>query len=89
MPSTVWAVVRNGKIEFLEGSSLPEGAKVLVTLVPDGAGSWLGASQGTLDAIWQNDEDDVYAKLLKKVVSSLSAIHFPICLGRRFGLQSS
>jgi len=34
-PSTMWAVVRKGKIELLEKNELPEGARVLVTLLPD------------------------------------------------------
>jgi hypothetical protein len=33
--STMWAVVRNGKIELLEKADLPEGSRVLITLVPD------------------------------------------------------
>jgi hypothetical protein len=35
MLRTVWAVVREGKIELLENLSLSEGARVLVTLMPD------------------------------------------------------
>jgi hypothetical protein len=34
-PNTVWAVVRKGKIELLEQTPLPEGMRVLVTLLPD------------------------------------------------------
>lgn len=34
-PSTMWAVVRKGKIELLEKNELPEGARVLVTVLPD------------------------------------------------------
>jgi hypothetical protein len=34
MPITVWAKVNQGKIELLEPMDLPEGARVLVTLVP-------------------------------------------------------
>lgn len=34
MPTTVWAKVSQGKIELLEPIDLPEGATVLVTLVP-------------------------------------------------------
>jgi hypothetical protein len=33
MLKTVWAVVRDGKIELLENAPLPEGARVLVTLI--------------------------------------------------------
>lgn len=64
MLSTVWAVVRQGKIELLEPVDLPEGARVLVTLLSDGDSAfWLNASQKALDAVWGNAEDDVYAKL--------------------------
>jgi hypothetical protein len=66
MMNTVWAVVHDGKIELLEQASLPEGARVLVTLVSDGDEQfWLGISRSSLDAIWDNHEDDVYAELLK------------------------
>ncbi len=67
MPKTVRAVVREGKIEFLEPVELPEGANVLVTLLPDEeAEFWLRASQVSLDALWDNPEDDVYGKLLEE-----------------------
>ena len=65
MLKTLWATVRQGKIELLELSELPEGAKVLVTLLPDEeAEFWLQASQTSLDRVWDNTEDDVYAQVL-------------------------
>ena len=65
MLKTLWATVRQGKIELLELSELPEGAKVLVTLLPDEeAEFWFQASQTSLDTVWDNTEDDVYAQLL-------------------------
>ncbi|MEG4519843.1 MULTISPECIES: hypothetical protein [unclassified Microcoleus] len=65
MLKTLWATVREGKIELLELSELPEGAKVLVTVLPDEeAEFWLQASQTSLDTVWDNTEDDVYAQLL-------------------------
>ncbi|MEG4273158.1 MULTISPECIES: hypothetical protein [unclassified Microcoleus] len=65
MLKTLWATVRQGKIELLELSELPEGAKVLVTVLPDEeAEVWLQASQTSLDTVWDNTEDDVYAQLL-------------------------
>ncbi|MDQ2097560.1 MAG: hypothetical protein QQW96_07935 [Tychonema bourrellyi B0820] len=65
MLKTLWATVRQGKIELLELSELPEGAKVLVTLLPDEESEfWLQASQTSLDTVWDNSEDDVYAQLL-------------------------
>lgn len=67
MFSTVWAVVREGKIEPLEQVDLPEGSKVLVTLISEEDGEfWTQASQGALDAVWDNSEDEVYARLLEK-----------------------
>ena len=65
MLSTVRAVVREGRIELLERVDLPEGSKLLVTLLPDAEASfWLDASQTSLDRIWDSPEDDVYACLL-------------------------
>jgi hypothetical protein len=61
------ATVRQGKIELLESSELPEGARVLVTILPDDETQfWLSSSQASLDAIWNNTEDDVYEELLEK-----------------------
>jgi len=58
MLKTLWATVRQGKLELLELSELPEGAKVLVTVLPDEeAEFWLQASQTSLDRVWDNTED--------------------------------
>ena len=65
MLKTVWATVRQGKIVLLESAELPEGTRVLVTLLPDDESLfWQQASQSSLDTVWDNDEDDVYAQLL-------------------------
>ena len=67
MLNTAWAIVREGKIELLEQVDLPEGRKVLVTLLPDeDTLFWLHTSRVSLDVIWDNTEDDVYAQLLEK-----------------------
>lgn len=67
MLKTLWATVHQAKIELLESAEIPEGTKVLVTLVPnDQAKFWLQTSQVSLDEIWSNSEDDVYAQLLQK-----------------------
>ncbi len=64
MLKTLWATVKAGKIELMESIELPEGAKVLVTLLPDEETDfWLQTSQVSLDTIWDNPEDDVYAQL--------------------------
>jgi len=63
MLKTLWAKVRQGKIELLEAAELPEGVRVLVTVLPDDeAEFWLQASQISVDAVWDNTEDDVYAR---------------------------
>jgi len=65
MVVTLRAVIRDGKVELIERQALPEGARVLVTLLPDDAVRfWQQASQLTLDHIWDHPEDDRYAALL-------------------------
>ena len=65
MLKTLWATVRQGKIELLESAELPQGTKVLVTLLSDNETEfWLQASQPSSDAVWNNVEDDIYAQLL-------------------------
>jgi hypothetical protein len=60
MLKTLWATVRQGKVELLDLTELPEGSRLLVTLLPDDeADFWLKSSQTSLDAIWDNTEDDV------------------------------
>jgi hypothetical protein len=66
MLRTLWATVRQGKIERLESVELPEGVRVLVTVLHDNKTEfWLQASQTSLNAVWDNAEDDVYAQLLQ------------------------
>jgi hypothetical protein len=66
--TTIRAVVRDGKIVPVDDVRLQEGAHVLVTLHPDADEStfWQGVDQDALAAIWDNQDDDVYAQLLKK-----------------------
>ena len=66
MLHTLWGIVKENKIELLEEANIPEGAKVLVTLITDDLNSqfWTQASRSSLDTIWNNSEDDIYAKLL-------------------------
>lgn len=66
MGNTIRAVVHEGRIELLEKIDLPEGSEVLVTLLPDDPGFWLKVSESSLDSVWDNSEDDVYAELLEK-----------------------
>ncbi|MFN2453528.1 MAG: hypothetical protein ABR577_04845 [Pyrinomonadaceae bacterium] len=66
MLNNIRAIVREGKIELLEKVEIPEGTEVLVTPLVDETGFWLNASESSLDSVWDNSEDDVYAELLEK-----------------------
>lgn len=68
MLRTVWAIVREGKIQLLENISLPDGAKVLVTVLAQEEEQqfWLKVSEESLTELWDNTEDDIYAELLQK-----------------------
>jgi hypothetical protein len=68
MLKTLRAVVRKEKIELLEKEKIPEGTRVLVTLLPNDEESefWFGTSLVSLDTVWNNAEDEIYAELLKK-----------------------
>ena len=66
MMNTVRAVVRNGRVELLELVDLPEGTEALVTLLGDTGTEqfWAAAALPAADAVWDNEEDEVYAGLL-------------------------
>lgn len=66
MFSTIRGIAREGKIELLERTDIPEGTEVLVTILSDDALFWLGASQPSLASVWDNSEDNVYEQLLKE-----------------------
>ena len=66
MSTTVRAVVHDGRIELVDELDLPEGAQVLVTLVTEDDEFWTAASRPSLDAVWDNADDDVYEQLLEK-----------------------
>lgn len=66
MLSTALGIVKDGKIEILERIALPEGQRVLVTILLDYDMFWREASQETLKQIWDNNDDDVYARLLNE-----------------------
>ena len=66
MPNTVWAVVHDGKIETVGKVDAPEETRALVTLlVKDEVDFWQTASAASLDAVWNNADDDVYDELLE------------------------
>jgi predicted DNA-binding antitoxin AbrB/MazE fold protein len=67
MPNTIEAVVKNGQFVPIESITWPDGTKAIVTIVDDDEREfWLSASEESLNAIWDNEEDDVYAELLSK-----------------------
>jgi predicted DNA-binding antitoxin AbrB/MazE fold protein len=65
MQERIRAIVTEGRIQPLDDLSLPDGTEVLVTVVSNDKEFWLNASTPSLEAIWDNSEDDVYAELLK------------------------
>lgn len=74
---TVEAIIdKNGAARLLGDAKLPKDRHALVTILDEepidsiGSGSdendlWLSRSSETLEEIWDNEEDDVYAELLK------------------------
>ena len=77
MSKALRAINGEGKIEPLEQVDLPEGIKVLVTLLPDGENEfWLQTSQASLDVIWDNPEDIDNIPLLRPSPSRLGHAEF-------------
>ena len=67
MLNTVKAIVRKKRIELEEPLNIPDGTKLLVVILEeDDDKFWQNAGSSSLDKIWKNTEDDVYAKLIKK-----------------------
>lgn len=64
MLTSIRAIVREGRIELLDKAEIPDGTEVLITPVVDAPDFGLRVSESTLDSVWENSEDDVYAKLL-------------------------
>ena len=54
----LYRVPENGKAEIVNG-------ELVLTVLSNGDDFWLNASEVSLNAIWDNPEDDVYAELLK------------------------
>ena len=61
-------IVQDKKVVLLEEIHIPDGTRVIVTVPSDeeSVSFWHAASAGTLDKIWNNEEDDIYADLLKE-----------------------
>ncbi len=67
MINTIEAIVKNGHFIPVKDISFPDGTKAMVTIVAeDDTEFWMAASQESLNEIWDNAEDDVYAELLNK-----------------------
>lgn len=67
MLKTLLATVRQGKIEISEQVTLPEGTKVLVTVLSNDEAEFLNdTTPESLNKVWDNTEDDIYAKLLEQ-----------------------
>jgi hypothetical protein len=67
MLRSIWATIGAGQSHFNEEVDLPEGARLLVTVLPENENQfWLSASQTSLAAVWDNAEDDAYGRLLEK-----------------------
>jgi predicted RNA-binding protein (virulence factor B family) len=67
MLQTIHAVVEDEQIKLLEPVILQPGQKLLVTILNDSEERfWTAASQSALAAIWNNEEDDIYAELLQE-----------------------
>ena len=65
--NTIEAIVKNGQIVPLADVRLEEGEKVLVTLSDSyDEDFWNAVTDDSLDKIWDNLEDDIYAELLTK-----------------------
>jgi len=65
MQERIRATVHEGRIEPHDKLDVPDGTEVMITVLSNGDDFWLNASGSSLDAIWGNSEDDVYAELLK------------------------
>ena len=63
---TLPAVVTDGQIKLLTSVELAEGTKLLVTALSHDVNAFgLQNGHAVFDSIWNNEEDDVYADLLK------------------------
>ena len=66
MQERIRAIVNHGRIEPFEELDVPDGTEVLVTVLSNGEDFWLNVSESSLNTIWDNIEDDVYADLLER-----------------------
>ncbi|HRQ37507.1 MAG TPA: hypothetical protein PLD25_06305 [Chloroflexota bacterium] len=62
---TVQAIVEDNQIILLEAVPLRAGQRLLITFLNDPESQfWAEASQNSLEVIWDNEEDDIYAQAI-------------------------
>ena len=68
MLTTVKGIIQKNRIRLVEKVDIPEGTKLLITILSpeEDEQFWQNASLSSLSKIWNNSEDNIYAKLLKK-----------------------
>jgi hypothetical protein len=68
MMTSHWATVRDGQVKLVDPVPLPEGAKLLITILSedDERSFWYKTQELSMKSVWDNPEDDVYAELLKE-----------------------
>jgi len=68
MLNTIKAIVQKKRIHLIENIKIPERTKLLITILPndDSNDFWQAASMTSLNKIWNNTEDNIYAELLEK-----------------------
>ncbi len=66
MLTTVQAIVEDDQINLVVAVPSRSGQRLLITFLTDlDSQFWADACQDSLDAIWANEEDDIYAQLLE------------------------
>jgi hypothetical protein len=67
MLQSMLATIQAGQIHLADKVDLPDGTRLLVTILPEDENQfWVGASESSLTAVWDNAEDDAYGKLLEE-----------------------
>ena len=68
MLTTVKGIVQKNRIRVVENIDIPDGTRLLITILSpeEDEEFWQNASLTSLDKIWNNSEDDIYAALFKE-----------------------
>lgn len=68
MLTTVKGIVQKNRIRIVENIEIPDGTKLLITILSpeENEEFWQNASLSSLDKIWNNSDDNIYAELFKK-----------------------